>query len=136
MKQGQSKFGQVNFFKLCDWMQKNKAMLLEARYSHQELRDLVKEAIQLTPADSTLAEAKAAIGLEYLPKGKAVHGTRTGANNQKYIRLVAKCLRDLMMKLGEPVPEPLATFLNSNYVPGTPIPPPASTIPVVSKKSL
>lgn len=109
-------------------------MLLEARYSYKELRDLVKEAIQLTPAESTLAEAKAAVGLEYQPKGYATHSKKRGAENQKYIRLVAKCLRDLMVKLGEPVPEPLASFINHPVI-ETPVPPPASTIPVVGKVS-
>lgn len=115
MKQGQRKFGQTNFFQLCDWMKSNKAMLAEARYSLRELRDLVKEAIQLEPGDSTLAEAKAAVGLEYAPKMKG-RGNKGGSGGRAG-RIIAKCLRDLMVKLGEPVPEALANLVHNQALP-------------------
>lgn len=112
MKQGQSKFGQVNFFKLCDWMQRNKDMLAKAQYSYRQLREIVKEAIQLEPADSTLAEAKEAIGLVYDTRA-AVRGNKTSGKN---VRILAKIVRDLMVKLGENVPDQLSALIRNQSV--------------------
>lgn len=126
MKQGQAKFGQVNFFKLCDWMQRNKEMLLKARYSYRQLRELVKEAIQLEPADSTLCDAKEAVDLVY-----DVRVSSKAKSGGKNVRILAKIVRDLMVKLGETVPEQLTALIrNQSVAEETAAPKPCNGVPL------
>jgi hypothetical protein len=102
---------QAEFFAICDWMKTNKDMLMAARYPMKELASLIREAIQLQPAESTLAEAKKVVGLDYAPKiNKAPHRSGSAA------RLVARCLRNLMLKLGEEVPDELVKLCNGGSV--------------------
>ena len=136
MRRQTNRFGQTNFFKLCEWMKAKSEKIAADRLRNAEIIAWVKEDMQLDPSQSTILEAKKAIGLEYAPKGKP------GSNNniKKSVtntRMVARCLRDLMLKLGEPVPQQLADFVNNtqrepvaNGIPVSSVPP-AKDISVV-----
>jgi hypothetical protein len=142
VKHNQNKFGQANFFRLCDWMKTHREMLERTRPTNGELRALIKEELKLEPADSTIAEAKEVLEMSWEVRRK----TPAKDSKVRSARIVARVLRDLMRDLGQPVPEALLKVCGGKPlpddqepakppqpVPAVPQPPPPEAVVKVAK---
>lgn len=90
------------------WLEMNRAELVRCSPS-QIANQLLTERDIVLPVEK-VEELCGLLEVAYRRPRKVTNNTRKGRQNQSYIRVVAKSLKDLMERLGEDVPEQLRSI--------------------------